>query len=90
MSEDSSEAMVTVDTANLLDCDKMVDFWIRWGWDQSIRVGQGQLDDNLLMEWKDTEAQNIHAISLSTGDGVEGEWRFSSKAGQCGWCSQHQ
>ena len=78
----NSEPVHSVDTPNMLKCDTLVDFWIRWGWDQSIRVGQGRLDEGLFLEWKDSDAQNIHAMSLTTGDGTTGEWRFSSNAGQ--------
>ena len=78
----NSQPVHSADTNSMLKCDTLVDFWIRWGWDKSIRVGQGQLDEGQFLEWKDDDTQNIHAISLSTGDGTTGEWQFSSGVGE--------
>lgn len=71
------------DTRDTLHCDVLQDFWIRWGYDDYIRVGMGPLDSNLLLEWRDEKAsQYIHSVSLATSEENTGEWQFSDEAGK--------
>ena len=77
----NSSPLTTASTPNMLQCDRLIDFWIRWAWNKGVRVGQGQLDQGQIMEYTDSNQDNIHSISLTTGDGTAGEWQFSYSKG---------
>jgi len=72
---------VEVNTPALLSCEEMRTFWIQWQLDGLIVVGQGSLNTSELMRYRDPSPHPILAVSISTGEGSIGKWRFNRRTG---------
>jgi acid stress-induced BolA-like protein IbaG/YrbA len=68
-------------TANVVQCNDFRQFLISWE-SGMLQVNREQSTGDTLLKYLDTEMRTVHAVSISTGDGSTGEWRFSRDAGE--------
>ena len=70
------------DTPDILSCDEARWFWISWA-AGFIEVGYGHLVGAMpFMGWLDSDPRAIHALTVTTGFGAEGQWVFNSHEGE--------
>jgi hypothetical protein len=70
------------DIKGLLNCNELQQFWISWNLQTMLLlVGRGNVGNEELLQYSDTQLQPIHAVSVSTANGISGEWQFSRDAG---------
>lgn len=59
-----------------LSCTAMKSFWISW-FDDTLKVGFGSdVGYNDFMSHQGEPWYTIHAASISTGFGIDGQWRW--------------
>jgi hypothetical protein len=58
-------------------------FWISWS-DGQIKVGTGEFFNNgpVLLEYQDSNPQDIKSIAVSTGWGASGSWKVYHHNGE--------
>ena len=74
------------ETPGILSCSMSLPFWISWGGkvNRTLAVGKGNiLGSDSFMTWTDTgETRLVGALSLVTGWGSTGNWKFLRDAGK--------
>lgn len=71
-----------ISTNRLLDCDELLDFWIRYKTaGMTIAVGKGQVDSGTFLEYQDPDPKPIRVVSISTNTNVLGEWQWRYDSG---------
>jgi Farnesoic acid 0-methyl transferase len=77
----SNTTAVEASTPNILSCDELRQFWIRWQSDGKIAVGQNVINTAEFLSYVDPAPHKINGISVSTGAGSSGEWQFVADSG---------
>ena len=71
-----------VRTPNILDCNRMSDFWISWKFN-TIRMGGGGVPFMYeKISWQDPNFHSVYSIGLMTGFGSTGVWKINSPRGR--------
>lgn len=68
-------------TADVVQCNDFRQFLVSWE-SGMLQVSREQSTGGALLKHLDAEMRTVHAVSISTGDGSTGEWRFSRDAGE--------
>lgn len=72
---------VSEDTNGILDPEFGSEFWIAWG-DAAVRLGKGRtVGENEVIVYHDEDLLEINAASITTSQGVEGEWEIYKSGG---------
>jgi hypothetical protein len=77
----SNVTAVETSTPNILSCDELRQFWIRWQSDGTIAVGENVIGTAEFLRYVDPNPHRIYGISVSTGAGYIGEWHFTADIG---------
>ncbi len=72
--------VVTEDTPDIVNCDELRPFWIRWT--TGVEVGEGiVVGARTFMKLTEDHPKTVVALSLSTGWNKIGEWNINSVNG---------
>ena len=79
--EDAPDASHGFNTPHLLDCYYGLEFRLRRdGGELTLSRMEGD-DEQVVMEWTDTNPFPVHAIHLASGDNATAEWAFNRDQG---------
>jgi hypothetical protein len=68
--------LLKVDTPNVLNCNATVPFWLSWAFGH-VKVGHGSIvNEQIFMQWRDPNPMSVSVVSITTGWGATGIWRF--------------
>ena len=65
---------------DLLHCSEFRQFWISW-YNGEIVVGQGSLGSNEILRYSNSSPNEISAVAITTGFGIEGDWKLKQNPG---------
>ena len=73
---------ITETTPDILDCDELRYFWVRW--DQGVEIGLGRIVGvDVVAQLTDYIGKDIRHVSFATGAGQIGEWHMHNSEGNC-------
>ena len=65
-------------TPGILSCDNRQYYWVRYGTGE-VKAGTGRIPGmNIVIRAPESADRNVNAISLTTAEGVVGEWHLTS------------
>jgi Farnesoic acid 0-methyl transferase len=71
------------DARGLLSCNELQQFWISWNLQSMmLSIGRGTVGSEQILQYADNAMRPIHVVSVSTVNGIDGEWQFSRDAGK--------
>lgn len=72
-----------VSTPEILDCDEMRTFWVRWH-AHTIALGRGGDGyGDVVVQWEDPNPKDrVIQVHVDTGDDKEGLWQFIGREGK--------
>lgn len=81
LDSDGTEAKIAESsTPDLLHCDSMREFWIKWE-NSKLEFGRGAINGERLISMADMLNFDISSVAVSTGDVTDGEWEFVQDEG---------
>jgi len=68
------------ETLAILDCYESRRFWLSWS-NNKIQLKTISSSGRVLLDWYDEQARPVFALSLFTGSGSIGDWKYSYRQG---------
>lgn len=77
------DELATATAEYYLHCNTSMKFYVSWE-NGLIRVGKDNIQMPAFMEYQEENVFPIYGVSLSTGNGNTGNWRFEENYGEKG------
>ena len=81
--DNNNQSLMESNTPAILQCDELIDFWIRWQPNGgTITVGKGPIDVGVFLKYDEFDLHPFYAVSISTGQNNSGSWQLKTDAGE--------